>query len=134
MTEAQDWVTLALGFIALVSAVAGGWFKWVSPKFRRASAEVTEIRDNILGRPAIKNEITGKVIAEAVPSLGTQIAGLGDAVRELTKSHKRLDDLEDRVEKLEEAAVERVVTRAESAAAFRAIEAAVQATPDEVVE
>jgi hypothetical protein len=63
---------------------------------------------------------------------------LTESVAAIAKSHARLDDLdiarldhENRIVKLEEAAVERVVTRAESAAAFRAMEAAVKAQPDE---
>lgn len=144
MRDAQDWLTLALGIIALLSALAGFWVKWLRPKVRRASAEITEVRDNILGRPAIVNEITKKEVAPAVPSLGAQIAGLGEAVRELTKSHARLDNLETRVDKvegyevriikLEEASIERIVTRAESAAGWTAMAEAIKADPDVTVE
>ena len=144
MNEAQDWITLALGLCTLVGVLVSFWIKWLSPKVRRAGAEVTEVRDNILGRPAIVNEITKKEVAPAVPSLGAQIAGLGEAVRELTKSHARLDSLESRVDKvegyeprlmaLEAASVERIVSRAESAAGWRAMEAAALAQPDEEVE
>jgi hypothetical protein len=48
---------------------------------------------------------------------------LTDAVAKLADSSLRLDDHEGRLKRLEEGVVERVVTRAESTAAWRAVEA-----------
>lgn len=95
-------------------------------------------RDALLGRDAVVDTITGEERVPALPGIGVRMAHqeqqmelLTEAVAKLASTHTRLENHETRILKLEEAAVERVVTRAESAAAWRAMEAAALATPDE---
>jgi hypothetical protein len=140
MTVAQDWLTFLLAMGALLSLLVG-WLRWVRPRYRRTRSEVTAIRDSILGRDAIRDSITGREIEPALPGVGTRLANqeehlgvLADAVASLAKSHAVLDDHEKRIAALEVASVERIVSRAESAAGWRAMEAAALATPDQVVE
>jgi hypothetical protein len=144
MNEAQDWVTFALALAAALG-VLGGYFRWVLPRYRRLRSRVVAAWHSIFGRDAILDSTTGREIEPALPGVGMRLADqardlslLTESVAAIAKSHARLDDLdiarldhENRIVKLEEAAVERVVTRAESAAAFRAMEAAVKAQPDE---
>ena len=52
-------------------------------------------------------------------------------IRVACDQHVRLEDHEGRIKALEVASVERIVSRAESAAGWRAMEAAALATPDE---
>ena len=130
-------ITLTLGFVALAGVVLG-WLRWVRPKIHRGRKEVVAVRDAILGREAITDSVTGKEIAPALPGMGvrmahqeSQMALLTDAVAKIADSHGRLESLEDRVKALEEASVERIVTRAESAQAWRAIAAVHESDDDE---
>jgi hypothetical protein len=59
---------------------------------------------------------------------------LAQAVATIAESHVRLEDHETRIVALEVASVERIVSRAESAAGWRAMEEAVKAQPDVVIE
>lgn len=136
MSDAQDWLTFALAVGAVVSLVAG-WLRWVRPRYRRARAEVTGIRDSILGRDAIVDSITGREIEPALPGVGLRLAAqeerlgtLAEAFASLANSHAMLDDHETRIQALEVASVERIVSRAESAAGWRAMEEAIKAEPD----
>lgn len=138
--SAQDYLTLILAFGALCSGVAG-WLKWVRPRYRRGKSEVTAIRDSILGRDAVRDTITGRELSPALPGVGVRLAAteqhlgtLAQAVATIAESHLRLEDHEKRLVTLEEASVERIVSRAESAAGWRAMEAAALSTPDVVVE
>lgn len=119
-----------LGVIALLGVFVG-WLKWLRPKIRSARQDGVAIRDAILGRDPVVDSITGKEIAPALPGMGVRMAHqeqqmdlITRAVAQLASTHTRIDNHETRIQKLEEASVERVVTRAESAAAWRAMEAA----------
>ncbi len=147
MSDAQNWVTFLLGLAALLGVLVG-WLRWVRPRIRRGKSEVTAIRDSILGRDAIVDSITGREIEPALPGVGVRLAAtekhlgvLAESVASLVLMHERIDRVEmhdkvqdARIDKLEEASVERIVSRAESAAGWRAMEEAVKATPDHVVD
>lgn len=145
MTSADidPWVKTLLGLCAL-AGVAAGFLKWVWPLFKAFAQDLTSARDSIVGRAAVHDSITGRTVSPELPGIGVRMANqevqmgeLTRAVADLAKSHVRLDDLDGRVRAqnirlvaLEEAAVERVVSRAESAAAWRVVEAVARATPD----
>lgn len=137
LDNAQAVSGIGMGLVVLLAAI-GSWVRWLRPRVRKIGREVTGVRDSILGREAIHDSITGKEIAPALPGVGVRLAEnerhlsvLSDAVAKIADSHVRLEDHESRIQKLEEAAVERVVGKAESIAAYRAIEAAAQASPPE---
>src|SRR5690348_13404056 len=120
--------------IAGLLAIVAGWIRWARPRIQRARADSVAIRDAILGRDAVLDSITGKELAPFLPGIGqrmanteAQMAVITEAVAKLADTHQRLDRHEERIEKLEAAAVERVVTRTESAQMFRAMEAAINA-------
>lgn len=96
------------------------------------------MRDAILGRDPVTDSITGKELAPALPGIGVrmehqerQMETLTQAVRTIADTQvtvaaiqQEVADHRGRIRRLEEATVERVVSRAESAAAWRAMEAA----------
>lgn len=128
---------------ALLGALAVIW-----RATRRGRAAVHEIkndgrriRDSILGRPATVDSITGKELAPALPGIGQRMDTVERAVIALADQHLKLDNhearLEDhavRIQALEEASVERVVSRVESAQAWSAMEAAINSDPNEAGE
>ena len=135
MNDAQTLVTFILSLAAL-GGIALGWFRWLRPRIHRAQAEAIAIRDSIIGRDAIRDSITGREIAPALPGVGVRLEAqerhlgvLAEAVASLAKSDDQLEDHEKRITKLETAAVEQIVARAESAAGWRAVEEAVKAQP-----
>lgn len=118
---------------AACAALAGGW-RFLRPKVQAVRHKGVAVTDAILGRPAHYDSITGQELLPAVPGIGVRLAFqeeqmslLTASVSRIADSHERLENHESRIKHLEEAAVERVVTRAESAQAFRAMEAAFNA-------
>lgn len=125
-----DALSKALIGVGALIGMLFGFFRWVRPGARALAKDFRAGRDALVGREAIHDTITGKEIVPALPGIGVrmdttenQMKQLATALATLVDNSHRLDDLEPRVAKLEEAAVERVVARAESASAWRAIEA-----------
>jgi hypothetical protein len=130
-------IGLIVGLIAIIGALVA-WLRWVRPKIHRGRKEIVAVRDAILGRDAITDSVTGTEIAPALPGMGVRMAHqekqmelLTTAVAQIADSHQRLESLETRVQALENASVERVVTRAESAQAWRAIAAVHESNGDD---
>jgi hypothetical protein len=129
LDNTQAVVAITGSGIAILAALAG-WLRWVRPKLKKTAGEVVAIRDSILGRDPIVDTITGREIEPALPGIGVRMASnekqlgvLANAVAQIAHSHAQLENHEDRISRLEAGAVERVVTKAESAAAWRAMEA-----------
>jgi hypothetical protein len=152
-----DQTSMSVGVVLGLLGVAGiiiGHFKVFLPWWGGLKGQVVSGRDTLVGRPPIVDPVSKKVIAPALPSLGerlevhqTEINGsLRDIVALLESQQaqdRRLNDHEDRlgehggrIRTLEEAAVERIVTKAESASAWRAVEAVANGhdAPDESAE
>lgn len=137
-------VATAIITIGAVAGVIGGWMKWLGPRWRRARAKWVAAVDSIVGREEIRDSITDEVKVPALPGIGVRMAHQEQQMELLTvtvtklvdqqahqqRLEQRVEDHESRLAKLEQAEVERIVTRAESAAAYRAIETAIKATPD----
>lgn len=148
MTEAQDWVTLAVGITAVITALGGAWLRWGLPRYRDWRAQFVAARDSIIGRPAVLDTITGEERVPALPGvgmrlatteqhLGTLTALVGELVREradVQALDRRVTVVENDVESLKAASVERVVNRVDSAHAWAAVAEAIKAQPDVVVE
>lgn len=136
LEQTNALIGLGIGAATLLGIVIG-WMKWVRPRIRKGVDQVTGVRDAILGREAIVDSITGKELAPALPGMGVRMAQqeavsklqqeqmtlLTDAVAKLANTHQRLDDHDRRLNALEAAAIERVATKAESVAAWRAVAA-----------
>ena len=137
-------VTLTLGLVALVTAVAG-WVRWARPRMQQRERDRIAQRDALIGRPPVYDSITRKEISPALPGIGQRMASMESVVSDLVRSNLRheahelqlqshADQLathEREIADLQQARVERVVTKAESIAAYKAMEAAANATPDE---
>lgn len=131
--------------IAGVLTVLVGWLKVIRPAWRHGWGKVTAAFDSINGRPAIVDSITGAEIEPALPGIGVRMAHQEAVSVELAAAVSRLADtqeqhlalarqvrrIDDRVAKLEAAAVERVVTKVESAEAWRAVQAVAGQAPGE---
>lgn len=127
-------VAAAIGALALLGKYALKGWRWQ----RAFSRKATAVADSILGRDAVVDSITGKEIAPALPGMGVRMAhqeqqmeAITVAVTKLASQQEYLVDHERRIKALEDQAVERVVTRAESAAAWRAVEAVAKNDPPE---
>lgn len=137
----------ALAAIVLVAGAIVTWVRWLRPKIRNGVGQVVGVRDSILGRDAIVDTITGRQLAPALPGVGVRLADqerllsetsshlgtLSTAVAAIAESHKRLENHEERIIRLEGAVVERIVGHADSAAAWGAVEATTKAEPPKVV-
>lgn len=143
-------VAILAGSTAFIAALAGGLRWWTrkdengQPRAfpRRLSNVVDRAVHTLIGRDAIMDPDSGKELKPAQPGIGERIGrvettqheisatlgSLSSVVEELAQTnakvvriHERLDGHEERIVKLEEGAAERIVSRAESAEAFRAI-------------
>lgn len=111
-----------LSFVAVATVVVG-WFKWLRPRVKRAQQESVAIRDAILGRDAILDSITGEERVPALPGIGMRMATVEEALVALADVHVKMLDHEERIRSLETGSLERIAARADSVAAFKAIEA-----------
>lgn len=132
-----------IGFIVLNVGAFAGFLKWGLPKYRKARSTGRAVVATLVGTDEIRNPITNELIHPAQPGVGVRMSNqerttelLAVTVTKLVDQgqhqlviESRVDDLLDRVVKLEEATVERIVNRADSAAAWRAMEAAANAEP-----
>lgn len=138
MLEHVDlWLRVVIGIGAVVGLVAG-YFRWAVPRMQRNEA----MSDAMLGRPEVKDR-SGAVVQPSQPGMPARVAELADAVKELVQmQHRvdkveaeqnklaaRVDDLEGVTSQLQQAHLERIVSRVESTQAWGAIEAAAKATP-----
>lgn len=130
-------VTLAISVLTLLGLI-GGYLRWVRPRVHKAARQVVAVRDSILGREAYMDSITGREIEPALPGVGVRLAAqevqmtaLTTAVTKVAESQARLENHEERISALEAGAYERIANKAESVAAFQAIEAALHANPEE---
>lgn len=128
---------------AVVAALAALWKYGTKAwrAWRAARVKVTAVGDAILGREAVVDTITGKEIAPALPGMGVRMAhqeqqmeAITAAVTRLATQHEALRDHETRIARLEQAAVERVVTKAESTAAWNAVEAVANSRPPDEID
>lgn len=145
MPDVEPFLTIALTSIGIVGGLAG-WVRWGRPRAQKAWRTVVAAFATLAGTEEVRHKITNEVIVPAQPGVGVQIANLTAAHIELAEVVKKLveqqahtealqagqHDHEKRIVVLEQAQVERIVTKAESAAAWRAVEAAHNAQPDHV--
>lgn len=129
LDQAQATISAILGGLALTGALVG-YFRYLRPRYRRSKAVLTAARDSLVGREAVVDSITGKELAPALPGIGERMASVETVVERIATviegqqaQDRRLADHESRIKVLEDAVVERVFSKAESAAAWRAVEA-----------
>ena len=142
LDRTNEIVGLALGLLALMGAVAG-WLKVIRPRYRAARRKAIAISDALIGREAITDTITGRELAPALPGIGARMETVEKAVthvadllttqrdqdREIETLKERVTEAHKRIDNLEAQTIERVATKAESVAAWKAV-AAVANQPD----
>ncbi len=144
LSQTATSLGIVLGLVSLVGALLAH-YKVVRPWWRKLKGDVTSGRDVLVGRPPIIDPVSKKQIAEALPSLGerlevhqTKINGSLQDIVTLLESQQaqdhRINDHEARLHALETAAVERIVTKAESVSAWRAVEAVANGNGDDPEE
>lgn len=140
-----DTLQKTLAALAVIAGVFLGFLRWVRPKLQRVGSEARAGLDALVGREEIRDSITGKVLVPALPGIGVRmdtnehelreqraaLTTLAEAVGKIADNQGQLTDHERRLKVLEEAHVERVVTKVESAQAWRAMEAVARSTPDD---
>lgn len=138
----DDWSAWIIT-IGAVFTVLMGFFRWVWPRWRAFWNKIGGVSDAILGREAIVDRVTGKELVPAQPGLGVRQANQEQQMELLTVTVTKLvdqqdylqalsrvvDGHDDRITALEDAAVERVVSKVESAHMFQAMDSAIKATP-----
>lgn len=131
---------IGASLVAVLVGLAAFWLKVLQPRLEKAAHFLARVDETINGRPA-ELDSYGRPRSPAIPALAEQQAEtqaqmreLTTAVRALVEHTQQLDEVrtivvdhDRRIGKLEEAYVERVVSRADSALAWRAVEAAVRA-------
>lgn len=130
-------VAAAIGALALLGRYALRGWRWQ----RAFSRKATAIGDAILGRDAVVDSITGKEIAPPLPGMGVRMAhqeqqmeAITVAVTKLASQQEYLVDHERRIKALEDSSLERIVTRAESAQAWSAVEAISKSSPPDEID
>lgn len=130
-------VTIAGGILALLLAVLG-WLRWLRPRVRKAISRTGAALDTIAGREAIVDNITGRELAPALPSIGKRmesvegsVAQLVEVIKSQHQQDRRLDDHDHRIKQLEDGTIERIAGKAESVATWRAVEAIAKQGTDE---
>lgn len=147
LDNTQAVVAVALGLTSLLGA---GWaFRAkVQPWWQDLRQDYIKGRDALVGRDAVVDSITGRELAPALPGIGQRMANVETAIVAIAQQQQEIADLKvtsaihdreiarlgDGQARLEAAMVERIVTKAESAAAWRAMEAAAQAEPTEFTD
>lgn len=141
---------LATVFGSLVAGLAviwGGWRKWIKPWVGSVARTWVALRDSLIGREAQHDSITGREIQPALPGIGvrmeaveTNVGRLIELVAGQHRQDERLDEHEaaltehgNRLKQLEDGTIERIATKAESVAAWKAV-AAVAKQEDPMVE
>jgi hypothetical protein len=105
----EQWATFGASAVVLLAGV-GAFFKWVRPAYKRGKADVISGRDALLGRDEVRDSITGKVLAPALPGMGVRmdrneeqgrrqeeqmaavvdaVAQIAPALTQLAESHRR---------------------------------------------
>lgn len=147
LDRTNDIIGLVLGLLALLGALLS-YLRWVHPRIKKARATARAATDALLGRDAILDTITGEEIHPALPGVGARMAHQEQQMELLTvtvtklvdqqvhqqKLERRVDGLEHRVKGLEDQTIERVAGKAESVAAWRAVEAVARQTDPEIEE
>ena len=119
----SDAALTALTIVSLTLGVLGamyGLWRRVRPVVRRLGAGL----DALVGREAVTDR-AGREIEPAQPGLVHRTTTLEQAVATLVDQDARIKHIEDdhgaRIQKLEDARLDRLITQAESAQAWRAI-------------
>lgn len=143
LDDANTLATIFGSVIVGLGALWGGWRKWLRPKVHQGRSTWISVRDSLVGREAQHDSITGREIQPALPSLGVRMESMERAAVETNETLKHVVELvrsqqqqdqhianhEKRITALEDGTIERIAAKAESVAAWRAVEAVAKSAP-----
>jgi hypothetical protein len=127
-TQVFAWLSIIGGLVTMLGGggILGWWWR-KQPEREAERARNAAVADAILGRAEVL-DLSRNEIAPAQPGLVHRVSGVEEAVVEfrhaiglLTETLKRIDTLDARLQVLERATAERLLTKAESAAMWKAI-------------
>lgn len=140
LDSANSFVALLLGIAGVVTialTLSRWYFKTLKPRHLEKERDRIAQRDVLVGRPAVPDSITGKILAPALPGIGQRMDTIEQAVAELARSNQRHEAHEahlarhDReIADLAAGAMERIVGKVESVAAWQAVEAVAKKPED----
>lgn len=118
------------------------FLKWLKPRLHEVRSDARAIRDTLVGRPAVRDSITNRVVSPALPSIGDRMASqeeavqkVADAVQQLATTATRLDQHDKRLNRLEDALqIDRRLDKIESVQLLRTIETVAQAEATDPAE
>lgn len=113
------------------AAVILGFLRWVWPQVKTGTHVMVAFKNAVLGTEEVRHPDTGRVLVEAQPGLNARVASIEVAVHEIAKTHRRLDDHEGRIGRLEQGAAERTAARTETVELLRVVDTALKTTPPE---
>lgn len=126
----DHYSTPLLTVLAILAILVPVHVKWARPKWQSFRSDLAAGRDALVGRDAILDPVSGTQLAPALPGVGKRMETIEAALIVLADNQTVLVNHEDRIMALEQAAMERIVTRAETGAAYSAMEAAFRSTPE----
>lgn len=153
MEQTGTLVGVAAGLVVIMGGLFG-WLRLVRPRVHKGLSVWVAIRDSLIGRPAKHDSITGRLVQDALPSLGVRMESMERTAAETNETLKHVVELvrsqqqqdqrlaahesalaehAHRLQQLEDSTIERIANKAESAQAWKAI-AAVAHQGDPMVE
>lgn len=128
LDQTSHAIGLALGLLALLGAFVG-FLRWARPRYRTAKTQGAMAIYSLVGRDEVVDPASGRVLAEAQPGIGARMESVENAVVRVVdliesqqRQDDRIDDHEHRIKQLEDGTIERIAGKAESTAAWRAVE------------
>jgi hypothetical protein len=134
--ESLDGWLQAIIVIGAAVTVLATFLRWIRPRLRNFFGDLRAIRDTLVGRPAMRDSITDRIIpGTALPGIGERmasqeqaVAAMSESVKALVENNQRLDDHERRIERMEDALhIDRRLDKIESVQLLRTIETVAQA-------
>lgn len=132
--SATDWAVTVTA-LAAAAGVLFTFIRWARPRFRKLDAAL-EVLLGTNGSPA--DPITGAPAREPVLGIGARMSNVEgllarhiENTERITRLEQRADDHDTAIELLRNGAIERIVTRAESTEAWRAVQAVAGQAPED---
>lgn len=137
----DSWLQFIV-LLGLAVATVAAFIKWLRPRIREVRTDARAIRDTLVGRPAVRDSITNRVVSPALPSIGDRMASqeeavqkVADAVQQLATTATRLDQHDRRLNRIEDALqIDRRLDKIEAVQLLRTIETVAQSDPGEPPE
>lgn len=113
------------------AAVIAAFLRWVWPQVKTGVHVLVAFKNAVLGTEEVRHPDTGAVVVPAQPGLNARVASIEVTLTELARTHRRLDDHETRLARLEKGTEERTAARTETVELLRVVDTALRSDPPE---